>query len=114
LTREFLDSVEDVLDAIRKAQAFCAGMTFETFAADDKTVWATIRAIEVVGEAAKNVPPRVRTKHPDIPWPDVIGMRSKLIHDYFGIDLHVVWATVQEDFPRLLPGFERLRDDHSP
>lgn len=114
MRREFLDSVEDVLGAIQKAQSFCSGMSFKAFAGDDKTVWATIRAIEVVGEAAKNVPPAVRRKYPEIPWPDVIGMRSKLVHDYFGVDLRVVWTTVQEDLPRIQPLFERLRDDFAP
>jgi len=112
--REFLDSVEDLLHAIQKAQDFSAGMSFKAFAKDEKSVWATIRAIEVIGEAAKNVPPLVRRKYPDIPWPDIIGMRSKLVHDYFGVDLHVVWATVKEDLPGLLPSLKRLRDAHKP
>ena len=114
MKREFLDSVEDVLGAIQKAQSFCGGMSFETFAGDDKTVWATIRAIEVIGEAAKSVPPSIRRKYPEIPWLDIIGMRSKLVHEYFGVELRVVWTTVQEDLPRIQPLFKRLRDDHQP
>ena len=113
MKREFLDSVDDLLDAIRKAQSFCAGMTFKSFARDDKTVWATLRAIEVVGEAAKNIPPGVRRRYPEIPWADMMGMRNKLVHEYFGVDLETVWTTVREDLPALIPQFERLRDDQA-
>lgn len=113
MTREFLDSVDDILDAIHKARSFCAGMTFKSFAKDDKTVYAVIHAIEVIGEAAKKVPPSVRRKYPEIPWRDITGMRDKLVHDYFGVDLQTVWTTVGEDLPMLLPLVQRLRDDHA-
>ncbi len=68
MTREFLDSVDDMLNAIQKTRSFCAGMTFKSFAKDDKTVYAVIHAIEIIGEAAKRVPPSVRRKYPSIPW----------------------------------------------
>ena len=90
MTREFLDSVDDMLDAIQKARSFCAGMTFKSFAKDDKTVYAVIHAIEIIGEAAKKVPPGVRKKYPSIPWRDITGMRDKLVHEYFGVDLQTV------------------------
>ena len=113
MTREFLDSVDDILDAIHKARSFCAGMTFKSFAKGDKTVYAVIPAIEVIGEAAKKVPPSIRRKYPEIPWRDITGMRDKLVHDYFGVDLQTVWTTVGEDLPMLLPLVQRLRDDHA-
>ena len=113
MTREFLDSVDDMLNAIQKARSFCAGMTFNSFAKDDKTVYAVIHAIEIIGEAAKKVPPSVRKKYPSIPWRDITGMRDKLVHEYFGVDLQTVWATIREDLPSLLPLLQRLRDDYS-
>ena len=113
MKREFLDSVDDIIDAIHKASSFCSGMTFKSFAKDDKTVYAVIHAIEVVGEAAKKVPPGVRKKYAAIPWRDITGMRDKLVHEYFGVDIRTVWATVKEDLPALLPLVQRLRDDYS-
>lgn len=111
MKREYLDSISDMLDAIGKARSFCAGCTFRTFAKDDKTVYAVIRALELIGEAAKKVPPSLRNKYPIVPWRDITGMRDKLIHEYFGVDLQTVWATVREDLPALLPQIRRIRND---
>jgi uncharacterized protein with HEPN domain len=73
-----------------------------------------IRQVEVVGEAAKRVSGEVKTKCPDIPWQDITGMRNKLIHDYFGVDLEAVWETVRKDVPRLKSQVESLlRKIHS-
>ena len=58
---------------------------------------AVIRALEVIGEAARNIPKPIRKKYPNIPWDEMTGMRDKLIHDYFGVNLEVVWRTVKED-----------------
>lgn len=113
MTREFLDSVDDMLDAIHKAHSFCAGMAFKSFAKDDKTVYAVIHAVEIIGEAAKKVPPSVRKKYPQIPWRDITGMRDKLVHEYFGVDLQTIWTTVRQDLPALLPLVQRLRDDYA-
>ena len=113
MSREFLDSIDDALDAIQKARSFTAGMTFRTFSRDTKTVWATLRAIEVIGEAAKNVPASIRRRYPQIAWADVIAMRNKLAHEYFGVDLRTVWATVRQDLPPLERQFARIRADHA-
>lgn len=77
------------------------GLDFESFAKDDKTIFAVIRALEIIGEASRKIPKAVRSRYPDVPWKDMAGMRDKLIHDYFGVDLRVVWKTVQKDLPPL-------------
>jgi uncharacterized protein with HEPN domain len=100
--RLFTDYLRDMLEAGTKIFSFTAGMDFDQFARDDKTTFAVVRALEVVGEAAKKIPPSVREKHPEIPWTSVTGMRDKLTHEYFGVDLRVVWRTVQEDIPPLM------------
>lgn len=99
--REYVDYLEDIADAADKIQAFIAGMDFEAFSGDDKTAYAVVRALEVIGEATKNVPDKIRRRHPDVPWRLMAGMRDKLIHGYFGVNWEVVWQTVVEDVPML-------------
>ncbi|MDQ7839649.1 MAG: DUF86 domain-containing protein [bacterium] len=100
--RAIADYLRDILDAAEKADRFTEGMNLASFSADEKTVYAVIRALELVGEAAKKVPASVRKRHPDVPWQAAAGLRDKLIHDYFGVNLEVVWQTIRED----LPGFK--------
>ncbi|HYG62737.1 MAG TPA: DUF86 domain-containing protein [Thermoanaerobaculia bacterium] len=99
--RSYLDYLEDILDAIAKAGEFVEGMSLEEFSEDDKTVFAVIRALEIVGEAAKKIPLDLRAQANDVPWREISGMRDKLTHDYFGVNLLVVWKTVEKDLPVL-------------
>jgi len=91
--------LDDILDAARKAVEFTEGLSFEEFVADDRTTFAVIRAFEILGEAAKNVPAATREAVPRVPWQDMAGMRDKLIHAYHGVDLAVVWRAIREDLP---------------
>lgn len=97
--RLFVDYLEDILDSINKISMFIDGVSQEMFIRDEKTVYAVIRSLEIIGEAAKKVPENIRSKYPKIPWREMTGMRDKLIHDYIGVDLMVVWRTIQEDIP---------------
>ncbi len=106
--RDIKDYLEDIQDAIAKIEEFTSGMDFDEFSRDKKTVFAVIRAFEVIGEATKNVPPEVRRRHPEVPWKDMAGMRDKMIHEYFAIDIPGVWKTVQQDVPTLKPSIEQL------
>jgi len=110
MKRELLDYVEDILAAINEVEEFTAGMDFEQFAADKKTVNAVIRSLEVMGEAAKKIPDDVRAEFPRIPWKRMAGMRDKLIHEYHGVDLEIVWTVVKEELPPLKPLVQRVFD----
>ncbi len=108
--REYVDFLEDIRDAALKAQQFVAGLDYEAFAADEKTAYAVVRALEIIGEAAKRIPQDVRDQTSSIPWRAMAGIRDKLIHDYTSVNLQVVWQTVIDDLPNLAPHIDQLID----
>ena len=105
------DTLNDILSAAEKAIEFVAGMSPDDLAADDRTEFAVIKALEIVGEAARRVPDSFRDSHSQIPWREMAAMRDKLVHDYFGVDLEVVWRTIHEDLPPLVAALRSLIDD---
>lgn len=102
-SRNWKVRVEDILQAASKIEQYVAGMTFETFRADDKTIDAVVRNLEIIGEASRNVPPPVRDRHLSVPWDKMIGIRNVLIHEYSGVSVPIVWRTIREDLPPLVP-----------
>jgi len=106
--RDFEDYLKDLLDAMDKAQSFVDGLDYETFKDDDRTFFAVVRALEIVGEAVKHIPDSVREENPEIPWKDMAGMRDVLIHDYFGVDAQTVWLTVTEKIPQVKSLIKRM------
>lgn len=90
--REVLDYLQAIVEAMKKIDRYTEGMSQEAFYADDKTVDAVIRNLEVVGEASKRIPTELRQRHLAVPRRDMAGMRNRLIHGYFGVSLEVVWG----------------------
>ena len=97
-----------MLDAAQEAVSFLQGKQRSDLVADRKLVLSLVRLIEVVGEAAAQVTTEFQQIHPDIPWPPIIGMRNRLIHAYFDIDLDRVWDTVKDDLPPLIRQLELI------
>jgi uncharacterized protein with HEPN domain len=91
-------------------------MDFPAFYADRRTNLAVVRALEIIGEAARHIPAIIRRRHPQVAWQDMVAMRNKLIHGYFGVDLEVLWRTVQEDLPPLSDAIremlEEMKNEH--
>ena len=92
-----------ILDSIEKIENFVEGFDFEEFSKDPKTIYAVIRALEIIGEATKKLSNSLKVEHPEVPWRDMAGLRDKVAHDYFGVDLEVVWDTAIDDTPSLKP-----------
>lgn len=99
--RSIIDYINDILDAISKAENFVGNMTFEEFENDEKTLFATVRAFEIIGEASAHIPESLREKYNEIQWKRMVGMRNVLIHRYFGITKHALWNTIKNRFPGL-------------
>ncbi len=99
--RSLSEVVQDILEAIADIVTFTAAIDFEAFRQNREKILAVVKAIEILGEAVKKIPEDIRSRYPQIPWKAIAGMRDVLVHEYWGIDLNVVWATVQEAIPPL-------------
>jgi uncharacterized protein with HEPN domain len=101
--RDYGDYLQDILDSILEVEDFTKGMDLESFGKDRKTINAVVRSLEVMGEAAKHIPEGLRKKYPKIPWKRMAGTRDKLIHEYTGVDIDIVWEVVEKELPPLIP-----------
>lgn len=111
MTRDFADYASDMLESIQDAMDFTADLSMNDLLGDKKTLKAVIHCLEILGEAARKIPDGIQARYPMIPWKRIIGMRNKLIHEYFGVDRSMIWQVVREDLPPLAPHLRRLLDE---
>jgi len=101
MIKEDLLYIDNISECIRKINEFSKGLSLKEFKNNELVQDAVIRNIEVIGEASKKITADTKQTYYNIPWREIAGMRDKLIHDYFGVDIIVVWKTIKEDIPKL-------------
>jgi len=101
--------LDDIVEACRKIHRYITGLTIEQFRSDERTIDAVVRNLEVIGEAAKKLPDSTRSKISGIEWSRIAGLRDILIHEYFGIDIDLIWDIVETKVPELLRQIEEQR-----
>jgi len=102
-----------MLDAAREAMRFTRGKQREDLNKDRLLVFGLVKAMEIIGEAAWQISDETRAQLPQIPWTDIIGMRHRLVHAYFDINLDILWRTLQEDLPPLIAALEKALERES-
>ena len=93
--------IEDVWEAMEKIERYVSGLDHDAFVKDEKTVDSVVRNLEIIGEATNRLPADFKAKHPQIEWHKIVGLRHRIVHDYFGIDLEIIWEITQKDLPEL-------------
>ena len=106
--RGWQDRIRDILDAIAEIQKFTRGMDYETFREDDKAIRAVEMNFIIIGEAANQIPEDIEEKYTTIPWGFMRAMRNRIVHVYFNVDEKLMWDTIKNDLPPLIPELEKL------
>lgn len=100
--------LEDMLGAIRKIERYMAGLEREGFLQDEKTIDSVVRNLEILGEAARQLPEDFTTRYPNVPWRQIAGLRNRIVHDYFDLDLEIIWQVIRYDLSSLRSQLENL------
>jgi uncharacterized protein with HEPN domain len=109
--RDSLLLVQDMLEAAQKIMRYTSGLDYETFLSDDKTVDAVVRNFEIIGEAANRIGADFREQHPEIEWKRIRGFRNRIVHEYFGIDYHIVWTIIETYIDDVIGNLQTIVDE---
>jgi uncharacterized protein with HEPN domain len=101
MSRDYKVYLEDILEAIQKIQIYTATFSRQIFFDDKKTIDAVARNLEIIGEAIKKLPEDLRSRYPEVDWKKIAGLRDILVHEYFGIDVEIIWDIIQNKLPLL-------------
>ncbi|MCK4905253.1 DUF86 domain-containing protein [bacterium] len=99
--RDYKLYIDDILESIQKIKQYTEDMTFEEFSPNNKTIDAVVRNFEIMGEASKQIPKTIKDKYKDIEWKSLIQFRNVVVHEYFGIDLKIMWDIIKNEIPPL-------------
>lgn len=111
--REWRFYIEDMIRFAQKVLRYTQNLDQAAFINDEVYYDATLRNLELIGEAATNIPENIKTDHPEIPWRQIIATRNRIIHGYLGIDNDIIWSIVTDDIPELLTALKALKQQHS-
>ncbi len=100
--------LSDMLEAIKRVEQYTEKMSFETFSNDQKTIDAVVRNLEIIGEAANRLPEDFKERNSSVEWHKVVGLRHRIVHEYFGIDLGIVWQIAGIDLPALREALSQM------
>jgi len=100
--------LQDILDCVRRISSYSKGFSFRDLQLEAMAADAIVRNIEVIGEASRHIPADFKKKHASIPWADMVAMRNKCIHEYFGVDLEILWKTIKDDLPPIQKVIKKL------
>jgi uncharacterized protein with HEPN domain len=111
--RDWRMRVRDALESAERILAHTAELSQDEFVADEWTVDAVLRNLTIIGESARHIPDDIIKDHSQVPWQDIRDIRNIIVHEYFGVDLSIIWRTIQEDLPRLIPQLKSLLAEDS-
>jgi uncharacterized protein with HEPN domain len=106
--REALLLLQDINESIKKIKSYTIGMSFEMFQNDDKTIDAVIRNFEIIGEAANRIPDEIKEKFNNVNWHRIRGFRNRIVHDYMGVDLEIIWEIIEKNLDELKVQIEEI------
>lgn len=109
---EEIELIHHIQEELEFLQTYSKDVDYYSFSRNPVLVRACIRSLEIIGEATKKLPENFRNQHPEIPWKNMAGMRDKLIHDYFGVDLEIVWDVLQHKIPELKRFIDKIEVDN--
>ncbi|MFH1917008.1 MAG: DUF86 domain-containing protein [Nanoarchaeota archaeon] len=111
MPRQYNIYIDDICQAIEKIEEYTRGITYEKFVEDSMISDAVIRNLEIIGEAVKKIPNTIKLKHPEIEWRKLANLRNILIHEYFGVNLCIIWDIVRKKIPQHKQAFQRVREN---
>jgi len=101
--------IKHIIDSCDRVTEYIGGMDYKTFKLKNMAIDAVIRQLQIIGEAAKKVSDEMKNSYTEIAWKDMAGMRDKLIHDYFGVDIEAVYLTAKNDIPKLKSELKKIK-----
>ncbi len=103
--------ISDILECIDRIQRYTSGMVLNEFEGDDKTIDSVLRNLEIIGEASRHIPRDIKTRHAHLPWLEMYTMRNIVVHEYHGVNLSIIWQTITEDLPAIIPELKKILEE---